>query len=148
MREECLGIQIMNCHGVPSLTSEGIQSPNTSASLTVTAYVKWGEVRQSIFSSNRSGSSFLFDYDVADDRRNIVADFWPDDPSRTFDDTNRLPVLCVLCAVEDPRLNGVSVPEGSDSTMLSGIAVTPTSGDTGALGFSTSATSITSCLES
>jgi hypothetical protein len=64
----------MSCPGVPSFTSEGIQRPTTSASLTVTAYVKWGEVRQSIFSSKLSGSS-LFDYDVTENRCNIVADF-------------------------------------------------------------------------
>jgi hypothetical protein len=125
VREECLGIQIMSCPGVPNFTSEGIQRPTTSTSLTVTAYVKWGEVRQSIFSSKLSGSS-LFDYDVTENRRNIVADFWPDDPSKNFDDTGRLQVLCVLCAVAETQLSDVS----KGDTMLTGIAVIPSSDDT------------------
>jgi hypothetical protein len=128
VREECLEIQIINCLGVPSLTSEGIQSPKTSASLTVTAYVKLAEVRQRIpFFGGILSGIFASGFDVTDEKRDIVAGFWPDDPSTTFDDTGRLAVLCVLCAVAEAQpYDHVSERD----TMLSGIAVLPYTGDT------------------
>jgi hypothetical protein len=116
---------MIDCGGASrSMRTE--MKPTTNALLTVTAYVKWGEIIKPSDSYYGDPSvralKFLYNYGVADEERDAIADFWPDDPCMAFNDTGRLGVLCVLCAVAGAQLDDIM----QGDTMLTGIAVIQT----------------------
>lgn len=92
-----------------------------SATLKVTACVKWATIRPPAPGRSRRQSGTLYDNHQKPATSRFLAEFWPDDPERTYNDNGELEDLCVLCAVS--RVYADTWVEGN--TKITALGVIP-----------------------